>query len=129
MHKYYIYIFLVLNGISFVFLPIYYDQISKDYYPLQAACLVVTFCTFCYTMLFLPESPWSEYCHGNFERTREILQVIAKMNGQEIRLLCRFKDESVTEFNNAIYRINNRAEESPLSSQQSTTPGTNQNVQ
>jgi len=96
LHRYYTCVFLVLNGISLVFLPIYYDQISKDYYPLQAICLVLTFCTFCYTMLFLPESPWSEYQQGNFQRTREILQVISKMNGQDIRLLCRFKDESVT---------------------------------
>ena len=112
LHILYLYAFLVLNGIFLMFLPIYYDQITKDYYPLQAISLVLTFCTFCYSILFLPESPYTEYSKNNFQKTREILQVMAKMNGQEIKLLCRFKNETITELNNAIYRINNRSEDS-----------------
>ena len=76
-----IFLFLMANAVSVVFIPFYFFQISKDYYTLQCTCVLATFSTFCYTMLFLPESPWSMYKQQKFQTARLIMEGIAKMNG------------------------------------------------
>lgn len=54
----------------------------------------------------MPDSPWSYYINDDFQRTRAVMQGVLQMNGaNNTRLLFRFKNETLNEYNAVIYDL------------------------
>ena len=66
----------------------------------------MAFLSFTYCILLMPDSPWAYYTQDDFQRTRAVLEGVLQMNGSgDTRLLFRFKNESMVEYNAAIYEL------------------------
>jgi hypothetical protein len=54
----------------------------------------------------MPESLWTYYQKREFHTQRITMEGLLKMNGfSDTRLIFRFKDESVDQYNRAIYNL------------------------
>lgn len=75
-------------------LPTYFELVN-DTFTLLSGCILTQLISFCFILLFMPESPYFLYLQGNFAQCRHTLEGIMKMNGRsEIKLLFRFQSES-----------------------------------
>lgn len=73
--------YLLIQGWLACMLPKYFQHISHETFGLQTVCLIMTLCTFCFVILFLPESPYFFYKIGNYQKARQTLEGLLKMNG------------------------------------------------
>lgn len=90
--KIYIFIaYILLNGLIIGSLPFFYS-LHGDWYTLQAVGLILSFTSFCYVILFMPESLLVYSQNGKHQTVRTIMEGLLKMNGSgDTRLLFRFK--------------------------------------
>ena len=66
----------------------------------------MSFSSFCYVILFMPDSLLIYSQNGKHQTVRLIMEGLLKMNGTgDTRLFFRFKGETQQQYNNAIYNI------------------------
>ena len=72
----------------------------------------MTLISFCFTILFLPESLWTLYSipikddPAHFQKVRILMEGILRINGlPDMRLLFRFDTETMQQHNRAIYMM------------------------
>lgn len=85
------------------FVPTYFQRISKDAEPIMCASLVISLISFLFVVLFVPETPFYSYQSQKYQESRQTLEGVLKVNGQDARLLFRFDTETLSEHNRAIY--------------------------
>ena len=104
--KYLIFSFFLTNAAILCIIPNFYEYINRDWYPLQALGLILGTASLCYCILFMPESLWTYYQKREYHTQRITMEGLLKMNGfSDTRLIFRFKDESVDQYNRAIYNL------------------------
>ena len=106
MQKALLLLILLLNAVSISVIPFTFQVWSHDYVLYQVVGLVFGFISFTYCILLMPDSPWSYYINDDFQRTRAVMQGVLQMNGaNNTRLLFRFKNETLNEYNAVIYDL------------------------
>lgn len=101
-----IFSFFLTNAAILCFIPIYYEHINSDWYQLHALGLIIGTASLCYCILFMPESLWTYYQKRDYHTQRITMEGLLKMNGfSDTRLIFRFKDESIDQYNRAIYNL------------------------
>lgn len=91
------------QAIFLCFLPTYYQRITKDSEPILCISLIISLISFLFVVLFVPETPFYSYQSGNYQNSRQTIEGVLKMNGQDAKLIFRFDSESLSEHNRALY--------------------------
>lgn len=72
---------MLLGSFYTCFITTYFQHITKDFDPILCAALILSLVNFMFAILFVPESPYFFYQKGKFQRCRQTLEGILKMNG------------------------------------------------
>lgn len=69
---------------SLLLISVLYQYVTPDWYPQQAAGLILSIICIIYCLLIMPESPKYLYVNGKYEEVRGIMKKMSEFNGKQI---------------------------------------------